>query len=112
MVDPFMVALLLTATTFLIGALVSLLVVLVIKNRIRVTTAYLCGESEEDFKNSLSPGSSVLFWGVPYIFRKYYYVVRDKIHTGVLDDWFSLMTPFLVILPIILAALAAWGWIK
>jgi len=53
---------------------------------------YLCGESMDDFKTFISVGSSNLYWGsVSAILKKFYEVLRDKIHTGVLNDWLVLM---------------------
>jgi hypothetical protein len=53
---------------------------------------YLCGESIDDFKAYISVGSNNLYWGsVSATLKKFYEVLRDKLHTGVLNDWLVLM---------------------
>lgn len=57
-----------------------------------ISEPYLCGESVDDFKNSISVGSSNLYWGATSAtLSKFYKVLRDEIHTGVLNDWFFYM---------------------
>ncbi len=59
---------------------------------------YLCGESVDDFKNSISVGSTNLYWGATSaILSRFYKVLRDEIHTGVLNDWFFYMCIWLVL---------------
>ncbi len=54
---------------------------------------YLCGESMDDFKAYISVGSSNLYWGsVSAILKKFYEVLRDRVHTGILNDWLVLMS--------------------
>ncbi|MCC6022270.1 MAG: hypothetical protein LM560_04005 [Desulfurococcaceae archaeon] len=64
--------------------------------------AYLCGESMDDFKNHISLGSSNLYWGsVSAVLKKFYDVLRDKIHTGILNDWLVFMSLWFFIAVII-----------
>ncbi len=56
------------------------------------TEPYLCGESVSDFRDSISVGSTNLYWGgTSAALRGVYQVLRDLIHTGVLNDWFFYM---------------------
>lgn len=54
---------------------------------------YLCGESVNDFKDNISVGSTNLYWGsTSSNLKKFYSILRDEIHTGVLNDWFLYMS--------------------
>ncbi|MEM1983088.1 MAG: hypothetical protein QW267_04760 [Sulfolobales archaeon] len=53
---------------------------------------YLCGEGVDDFRSSISVGSTNLFWGSTSAnLKKFYTVLRDNVHTGVLNDWLFFM---------------------
>lgn len=59
---------------------------------------YLCGESVNDFKDSISVGSTNLYWGsTSSNLKKFYSILRDEIHTGVLNDWFFYMGMWFVL---------------
>ncbi len=69
---------------------------------------YGCGE--ELTREQVSVGSKGLYWSVvSKVFNKLYMVLREKIHTGVLGDWFSLMIVFLVVMVLILVVLSLVG---
>ncbi len=69
---------------------------------------YGCGE--ELTREQVSVGSRGLYWSVvSKVFNKLYMILREKIHTGVLGDWFSLMIIFLVVIVIVLIALSLIG---
>ncbi len=69
---------------------------------------YGCGE--ELSRDQVSVGSRNLYWSITYnVFRKLYQLLRDKIHTGILDDWFVLMVLFLFLITITFIALSLIG---
>lgn len=49
---------------------------------------YLCGEGFDDFRSNFSVGSINLFWGsTSATLKKFYYVLVERVHTGILNDW-------------------------
>ncbi len=69
---------------------------------------YGCGE--ELTREQVSIGSRELYWSVvSKVFNKLYTVLREKIHTGILSDWLSLMTVFLTVMVLILVILSLIG---
>ena len=47
-----------------------------------------------------------MYWGATEVLRRWLKVLRESIHTGVLDDWFSLMIPFMMILIVVAVAMS------
>lgn len=98
--DPF------TATLVMTGAMVLLAVVMYIIvlsiRRARVTQLgnemYIGGESE-DILSLKVPSILALYWGiVKKSWRKAFDILRDVIHTGVLNEWYSYMSIWLGLL--------------
>lgn len=80
--------------------------------RRRVTPIYLGGEPEELVANP-TPNPIHLYWG---FVKKYcagvYRVVREKTHTGNLQDWVRLMASWyglLLLIALVLGAVYVWG---
>jgi len=96
---------LLSACFLVLTALFATVIHVTVRSRIRTTSAYLCGEDEDEFRRSLSPSGTSMYWGATEVLRRYLRILRDEIHTGFLDDWFSLMVPFMALL--IVAAIVA-----
>jgi len=66
---------------------------------------YGCGEALT--REQVSVTSKSLFWSIVYkVFKSMYAVLRDRIHTGVLSDWFILMILFMAIALIVLTLIA------
>ncbi len=62
---------------------------------------YACGEDYPAEKASVSHFN--LYWGaVRRVFRSSYLYIRDKMHTGILNDWYFYMTVMVLSLIIIL----------
>lgn len=100
-VDVLTVALI-TSSLMLVVALITYLLYLSVKkvgsSSGSSSEPYLCGEGVEDFRSSISVGSTNLFWGSTSVnLRGFYSVVRNRIHTGVLNDWFFYMGIWLVL---------------
>ncbi len=58
----------------------------------RTTTMYLSGESEEIVSNP-TPSPSHLYWAIMSRFAaKLYDCLRERMHTGNLQDWIGFMT--------------------
>jgi len=95
--------------TALLGGLALAAIVAVTKRGVRETEPYLCGESEKDFADSVSPPATEAQWGLEKTLNSWIEFVRRKIHTGVLDDWWSLMITWAAIL---LAVSVLRGWIR
>ena len=86
-------------------ALIMLLTYLIVRKRISQDGSgpYLCGEDSKDFSSTLSVGSLNFYWGsIASVLRKFYEVIRDKVHTGVLNDWLSFMSIWLSIAVVVL----------
>ena len=99
--DPFTLMLVLAAGFSILVIILVVGMYFIVYRKIRVTSAYLCGEDEKDFRRSLSPGGSPMYWGATEVLRKCLKVLREGIHTGFIDDWFSLMIPFMMILVVV-----------
>ncbi|MCD6340679.1 MAG: hypothetical protein J7L51_01860 [Desulfurococcales archaeon] len=99
--DPFTLMLVLTSGLLILTFILVIVMYLIVSKKVRVTSAYLCGEDEKDFYKSLSPGGSPMYWGATEVLKKCLKVLREGIHTGFIDDWFSLMIPFMMILIIV-----------
>ena len=62
---------------------------------------YACGEDYPAEKASVSHLN--LYWGaVKKVFKSAYLYIRDKMHTGILSDWYFYMTILVISLIIIL----------
>lgn len=85
----------LASTSMLITALIIYLIYLSVRSSggsEAGSEPYLCGESVNDFRDSISVGSENLFWGsTSATLRKLYEVLRDRVHTGILNDWLTYM---------------------
>ena len=42
-----------------------------------------------------------MYWGATEVLKKCLKTLRESIHTGFIDDWFSLMIPFMMVLVVI-----------
>lgn len=92
--DALYITLIASALMFVVAFPTYLLYVLVRRSSASGSSSdpYLCGEGVEDFKNSISVGSSNFFWGSTSAnLKKFYSVLRDSIHSGVLNDWLFYM---------------------
>lgn len=66
---------------------------------------YGCGEALSSEQVSVTSRS--LYWSIiSKVFKNLYTVLRNKIHTGILGDWFTLMVSFLAILVVALTLIA------
>ncbi len=108
MVDPGTLGLIFSVTA-LVGGLILAVIVAVTKRGVRETEPYLCGESEADFSDSISPSATEVQWGLEKTLSSWVSFVRTKIHTGVLDDWWSLMIAWAAIL-LIVSVVRGWVW--
>ncbi len=85
----------LASISMLITALIIYLIYLSVRSSGGSETGlepYLCGESANDFKDGISVGGDNLFWGSTLAtLRRLYEVLRDEVHTGVLNDWLTYM---------------------
>ncbi|MCD6428045.1 MAG: hypothetical protein J7L12_00315 [Desulfurococcales archaeon] len=99
--DPFTLMLVLASGFIILTCVLVIAMYLIVSKKVRVTPAYLCGEDERDFYKSLSPGGSPMYWGATEVLKKCLKVLREGIHTGFIDDWFSLMIPFMMILVVV-----------
>ncbi len=106
--DPYMLTLIATGVMFVLATIMYVAFIFMVRGRIRVTTAYLCGEGEEEFRDSLSPGGGGLFWGGTKFFEKMYKALVEYVHTGVIDEWFIYMTLLLALLVIVASAITWW----
>ncbi len=104
--DPFTLMLVLTSGFSILACILIITMYLIVSKKVRVTPAYLCGEDEKDFYKSLSPGGSPMYWGTTEILKKCLKVLRESIHTGFIDDWFSLMIPYMMILIVVAVAVS------
>ncbi|MEM1601406.1 MAG: hypothetical protein QXH57_05460 [Sulfolobales archaeon] len=89
------------SSLMLLVALLTYLSYMVVRKGSRtgnLSEPYLCGESVNDFKDSMSVGSTNLYWGsTSSNLKKFYSILRDEIHTGVLNDWFFYMGMWFVL---------------
>lgn len=106
--DPWTLGLILSVTSFA-GGLILAVIVAVTKRGIRETEPYLCGESESDFSDSISPPATETQWGLEKALNSWVGFVRRKIHTGVLDDWWSLMIAWAATLLIMSVVMGVYG---
>ena len=104
--DPFILMLVLASGLSILTCILVITMYLIVSKKVRVTSAYLCGEDEKDFYKSLSPGGSPMYWGATEVLKKCLKVLREGIHTGFIDDWFSLMIPFMMILIVVAVAVS------
>jgi len=102
--DPFTLMLVISSGLLILACILVIAMYLVVSRKVRVTSAYLCGEDEKDFSKSLSPGGSPMYWGATEVLKKCLKVLRESIHTGFIDDWFSLMIPFMMVLVMVAVA--------
>ncbi len=66
---------------------------------------YACGEDTS--VETVSVSSRNLYWAViSSVFKKLYRGLREKLHTGILNDWFISMVLYLTILFIVLVLIA------
>ena len=106
----FIVMLKLTAIMVLAALLLYTTYIYVKRHRRVIITEYKiqpygCGEALT--KEQVSVTSKGLFWSiVSKVFRNLYTILRDRIHTGVLSDWFVLMVLFMAITLIVLTLIA------
>lgn len=69
---------------------------------------YACGEDAS--VETISVSSRNLYWAViSSVFKKLYRSLREKLHTGILNDWFISMVLYLTILFIVLVIIALLG---
>ncbi len=69
---------------------------------------YACGEDSS--VETISVSSRNLYWAViSSVFKKLYQNLREKLHTGVLNDWFISMVLYLTIIFIVLVIIALIG---
>lgn len=100
----------LTAIMVLTALLLYTIYIYIKKRRRIIITEYKiqpygCGEALT--KEQISITSRGLFWSIVYkVFKDMYVVLRDRIHTGVLSDWFVLMVLFMAIALITLTLIA------
>lgn len=102
--DPFTLMLVMSTGFLVLTCIFVGIMYLIVSRKVRVTSAYLCGEDERDFSKSLSPGGSPMYWGATEVLKKCLKTLRESIHTGFIDDWFSLMIPFMMVLVVISVA--------
>ncbi len=108
MADPGTLGLIFSITV-IVGGLILAVFVAVTKKGVRETEPYLCGESETDFTDSVSPPATEVQWGLEKTLDSWVRFVRTKIHTGVLDDWWSLMIVWAALL-LIMSLVRGWAW--
>jgi hypothetical protein len=102
------------ATLYLTLTLLILLIIyrMIANRRFRVTTLYLSGEPE-DVINTPTPSPANLYWGfIKRLARGLYTGIRDRMHTGNLQDWVRFMASwygFLLLLSIILGIIYMVG---
>ncbi len=103
--DPGLVALYLTLYLIAFSSLLGIIFLAVASSRRRFTDTYLGGEPES-VVDTTTPSPMNLYWGFIKRFgRGLYRSIRDRFHTGNLQDWISLMASWyglLIILSIIL----------
>ncbi len=69
---------------------------------------YACGEDSS--VETISVSSRNLYWAViSSVFKKLYQNLREKLHTGILNDWFISMILYLTIIFIVLVLIALMG---
>lgn len=95
----------LASSLMVLLTLIMLLTYLAVRRRVSQSglEPYLCGEDSKDFSNTLSVGSINLYWGsVASVLRRFYEVIRDGVHTGMLNDWLSFMSVWLALATVVL----------
>ncbi len=106
--DPGLVAL--AASLFMFTAFIIVLLIYegLRNKKTRFTETYLGGEPEDIVSNP-TPSPANLYWGFVRRFaRVLYRAVRDRMHTGNLQDWLLFMTSWyglLLLVSIILGAI-------
>lgn len=69
---------------------------------------YACGERLEPSKGILF--SEGFYWALwKRVFRGAYFTLRERIHTGVLNDWFYYTVLWLMIMVVLLTLIFLWG---
>lgn len=104
--EVFVVMLKLTAIMLLVAILLYSTYAYIKRHRKTIITEYKvqpygCGEALRSEQVSVTSRS--LYWSViSKVFRNLYMILRNKVHTGVLGDWFTLMVLFLAVLVVVL----------
>ncbi len=110
--DPGLTALLLSLYMATVLVFAAALFVAIANKRRRVTPIYLGGEAEELVANP-TPNPIHLYWGfVKRYAASVYRVVREKTHTGNLQDWIRLMASWygmLLFIALVLGVIYVWG---
>ena len=109
-IEPGLVIATLSISSLIIALIITLVVKALIRGRIAKTEMYIGGESEDvlSVKSYLSSG---WYWAyVSRTMRKVVEVLRDKVHTGILNDWYIYVAFYLTILLVISLILGTKAW--
>ncbi len=111
--DPGTVALVLSLLMWVVFGVLAVIYLAVRNNRVRRTDVYLSGEPE-NIVDKPSPSPANLYWG---FLKKFAYglykQLRDKVHTGNLQDWVNFMAGWyglLLIIAIIVGIIYLLKW--
>lgn len=104
-IDPGVLAVYLSIYMVLAFLSIAIIYFIVRTGRERITTTYLSGEPEDIVSNP-TPSPSHLYWAIMSRFAaKLYDCLRERMHTGNLQDWIDFMASWyglLLVLSIII----------
>lgn len=108
--DPFTATLIMTGTMLLVAAIINIIILFVRRARVSQLgeEMYIGGEGE-DILSLKIPSMLALYWGIiKRSWRKAFDILRDTVHSGILNEWYGYMSiwlSFLLLFSIIAIAI-------